>query len=354
VEANPVKSRTAAQTLTCLAEAVEEGVIIFGPKGLELANGPALKLWGQSQEELAGLEPGALLEPAPAPPGPGQKGPFSGRVKRLAGPGPFLIGQVYGLDTGGQVWVFNRNGSLSALGALAAGLAHNLAGPLSVIRSTAETMDLLIKKTSSEEPNLARRMKDWPPAVREGCLRIMEQVDSLSRETRDLLAKLRGETAFLEESLDLNEILRRELGFLKNDPAFKHGFEREVDLDPGLPSIQGLYSDFSQSFRNLLRNALEAMENSPRKVLGVSTATAPGEVLIRIADTGCGISPELKADIFEPFVSATAPADQASGLGLHSVRQLLAPYRARFEVKSQPGRTAFTIHLPLDQGEAGA
>jgi signal transduction histidine kinase len=144
--------------------------------------------------------------------------------------------------------------------------------------------------------------------------------------------------------LDLNEIYRQELDFYLANPFFKHRLEKHFHFHAGLPPIYGHYIDFSQSFRNLLENALEAMEGCERRRLTVATGLEKGRRLLHLGDTGPGIPPEIRPRLFEPFF--TTKADRA-GLGLFMARRLLSPYGGEIMINSVPGETWVTVVLPL-------
>ncbi len=91
--------------------------------------------------------------------------------------------------------------------------------------------------------------------------------------------------------LDLNQILQDELELYLADPFFKHRVEKNFQFVPGLPPIYGHYVDFSQSFRHLVDNALEAMATSPSPLLTVTTSLKKDFRVIRIGDTGGGYPP---------------------------------------------------------------
>ena len=79
------------------------------------------------------------------------------------------------------------------------------------------------------------------------------------------------------------------------------------------------------------------------------TALGPGGefIVVRITDSGPGIPPEVHARMFEPFFT-TKPAGEGSGLGLHIVRRIIDRHQGRIEVESQPGRTTFSVFLPVE------
>ncbi len=333
--------------LILLAQAVEEQVIILGPQGVVHANQPAAELFGKEKGMLLGLRPDELLRPTPAQPDQGQSASILGRIVAPRGEGPMVRGQSLGLSHDLQLWVLHGQASLVDLGSLAAGLIHNLAGPLSVIRSSAELLERFQGKALESSPGLSAQFEHWPQSVKNGFRIMIEHVDQITEATRDLLAKVRGESALREGPLDLNDILVRELRFAENNLGLKQHTRQEVDFAPELPLVQGLYSDFSQSFRNLLRNAVQAMEGTDEKVLKVSTSLKNNRILVQIQDSGKGISSEDIPRVFDPFFTARSTGSQASGLGLYSVRQLLMPYNVGFEVESKPGRTLFTLTVPV-------
>jgi signal transduction histidine kinase len=75
-----------------------------------------------------------------------------------------------------------------------------------------------------------------------------------------------------------------------------------------------------------------------------------GWVVVQITDSGCGIPEEIKHQIFEPFFT-TKPAGEGSGLGLNIVKKIIEKHQGKINVKSCPGRTTFSILLPILQQE---
>jgi two-component system NtrC family sensor kinase len=333
--------------LILLSQAMEEQVVILGPEGLIHANQPASELFGKELDQLLGITAEELLIPPPASPEKGQSASILGRIKAPRGEGPMVRGLALGLSNDLQIWVMQGQASLVDLGSLAAGLIHNLAGPLSVIRSSAELLERFQGKALESSPELSAELETWPQSVKNGFRIMVEHVDQITEATRDLLAKVRGESARREGPLDLNDILLRELRFAENNLGLKQHTRQEVNLAPQLPLVQGLYSDFSQSFRNLLRNAVQAMAESQPKILKVSTGLQGKAILVQIQDSGKGISPKDLPRVFDPFFTTRSAGSQASGLGLYSVRQLLMPYKVGFEIESKPGRTLFTLTVPV-------
>jgi signal transduction histidine kinase len=111
-----------------------------------------------------------------------------------------------------------------------------------------------------------------------------------------------------------------------------------------LPLIYRHYIDFSQSFRNIIDNALEAMEE---RTVADSGDMSDRRFTVRIG-VRIGIPPEHLPWIFEPFFTTKrATGGVRAGLGLFMVRRLLAPYKAEIRVDSIPGETWVTVSIPL-------
>ena len=165
----------------------------------------------------------------------------------------------------------------------------------------------------------------------------------------NLMYKSRREQEEQRQLVDVNDLLWHELKFLDGDPRFKHDIKKVYNFYQGPLYVEGIYSDFSQSLSNLIRNAIDAMEGFEEPVLTITTRSNEELIYVDIHDTGVGIPPENIPHLFEPFFT-TKPISggtiTGTGLGLHSCYQLLSPYGVRFEVKSQPGDTTFTVKIP--------
>ncbi|HID10395.1 MAG TPA: PAS domain-containing sensor histidine kinase [Candidatus Latescibacteria bacterium] len=226
---------------------------------------------------------------------------------------------------------------LSAVGMLASGIAHNINNPLTSIMGRAQLLLM-------EHPEIEEELSP-----------ILHQAKQIEAIVRNLTYKTRQEQSRQKQRLDLNHLLRQELEFLKADLDFKHKVEKEYDFDEDLPSIWGVYSDFSQTILNIIRNALDAMYRSERKKLTVRTYRDEDHIYIEIGDTGCGIPDDVLPHIFEPFFTTKPLAGQAkgdeptgTGLGLSTCRQILKEYGAEISVRSKLGEgTTFTVKVPI-------
>lgn len=124
----------------------------------------------------------------------------------------------------------------------------------------------------------------------------------------------------------------------------KQGIEIKRDYG-NIPTILCYPDELNQVWMNLVHNAIQAMGETG--VLRIATRETRGWVKIDIIDSGCGIPPEIQARIFEPFFT-TKPPGEGSGLGLDIVQKILRKHGGSIEVESVPGRTRFTVSLPID------
>ncbi len=226
---------------------------------------------------------------------------------------------------------------MAAIGNLAAGIAHNLNNPISVIQANAELLHY--KNPEAKETE-----------------RILEQTQRMIELINTIVMKGHREQRQLRESIDLNQLIRREMEFLNANLFFKHKIEKVMQLKDGLPKIHGQYSDFSQSLNNIIDNAIHAMYQSSVKRLTISTDFDDQNIILKISDTGQGIEPQHLPHIFDPFFTTKQPptevakkSDQpvGSGLGLSMVKMLLEPYGVRFDVQSKVGQgTTFSLLIP--------
>ncbi|HEY9600817.1 MAG TPA: ATP-binding protein, partial [Allocoleopsis sp.] len=113
-----------------------------------------------------------------------------------------------------------------------------------------------------------------------------------------------------------------------------------------LPLILCYPDELNQVWLNLFHNALQAMDE--RGSLKIDVIQQEQQVKISITDSGRGIPEEIKTKIFEPFFT-TKSRGEGSGLGLHMVKKILEKHHGTIEVESVPGKTMFTIVLPIPE-----
>jgi PAS domain S-box-containing protein len=111
-----------------------------------------------------------------------------------------------------------------------------------------------------------------------------------------------------------------------------------------IPTILCYPEELNQVWTNLIHNAIQAMNNKGK--LEIAARQSDAWVVVQFTDSGCGIPPELQTRIFDPFFT-TKPTGEGSGLGLSLVKNILDKHQAKIEVESQPGRTTFSVWLPV-------
>ncbi len=149
------------------------------------------------------------------------------------------------------------------------------------------------------------------------------------------------------EALDLTTGLDSTLNIF--DHALRHKNARLTrEYAPNLPRVLGEVGQLNQVWTNLIDNAIDALP-AAGGVLAVQTASQPGGVSVSIIDNGSGIAPDVLTHMFEPFYT-TKPAGEGSGLGLDIARRIVQEHGGRLEAQSVPGRTEFTVWLPVGVG----
>lgn len=240
-----------------------------------------------------------------------------------------------------------------AAGRRCTGIVHLMNSPLQALSFQME----LLEMRSQEEH---RYLEDCPfPATRTllpWCdyrlgkyEQVRHELHNFQTLTRRIIAQGLHEENQQRTFLDLKRLWQDELELYQADLFFRHEVKKVFRLEAELPPIHGHYIDFSQSFRNLVDNALEAMEAAPRRVLTVETGCKEGQIWLRIGDTGPGIPAENLPRVFEPFFTTKNTPDRPdhAGLGLFMARRLLAPYGGILQIASRPGRTWVTLSLPV-------
>ncbi|MGA7878599.1 MAG: response regulator [Desulfoferrobacter sp.] len=216
-----------------------------------------------------------------------------------------------------------------------ASILHNLNNPLTYIMAQAE----LLKVLHPEVRNI--------DVIHQQAARMMRIVSTVTK-------KMKESQKSASSWLQLNDILKEEMYFLESHPLYKLQIETKWYLSENLPLFKGMASDFSQIFGNILRNAVEAMKDSPSQKLAISTWLDSGSIFVSIEDSGPGISAHLMESIFQPFFSTKASGSgntggMGMGIGLYHCRELIRQYGGQIEALSKPSRGAtFVITLPID------
>ena len=221
---------------------------------------------------------------------------------------------------------------LTAMGEMASALAHELNQPLSAIANYLKGSRRLLENWPDEEAAVVREAVDKAAAqsIRAG---------QIIRRLRDFVA--RGES---ERRVENIKRLVEEASALGLVGAKDLGLQVRFDFDPTVDTVLADRVQVQQVILNLMRNAIEAMEHSQRRELVLSTSRAEdGMMAIEIADTGSGISPEVEAQLFQPFVTSKA---SGMGVGLSISRTIIEGHGGQISVRPNPsGGTIFRFTL---------
>jgi len=218
------------------------------------------------------------------------------------------------------------------MGEMAAVLAHEVNQPLTAIMNYANgCADRLRTGAASSDRLLAA----------------LDEIAGQAARAGDIIRRLRrfiSKGAPRRQRLQLNELVEDVLRFV-SDEARAHGVRVHVDLHADLAPLEVDGVQIEQVVLNLLRNALEAIYESPGKepVLAVCTRCADGELEVTVSDTGAGLRVENAAEIFEPFVTSKP---HGLGMGLSICRSIIAAHGGRLWGAPNADR-GMTFHFTL-------
>jgi len=216
---------------------------------------------------------------------------------------------------------------MATIGALAGGVAHEINNPLGVILGFAQGMERRVP------PGDALRLP-VTSIVREAlrCKALVQELLTFSRAGKKS-----------DEDVDVNAAVESSV-LLLGARAKTQGVELVVAVEPGLPALRGSRVQLQQVLVNLGTNALDAMKQGG--TLTLRALCKSGDVVLEVADTGTGISAEVRPRIFEPFFTTKA-AGEGTGLGLSIVYEIVQQHRGHIDVESSPEQgTLMRVTLP--------
>jgi two-component system sensor kinase FixL len=218
---------------------------------------------------------------------------------------------------------------VSEMGTLATSLAHELNQPLTAIANYVETARDMLQEVPDEETLAVIR------EALDECAAQSVRAGQIVRRLRDFIS--RGETERRIESL---QRLITEASALALVGAGEQNLEVDVRLDPTADRVLVDRIQIQQVILNLIRNAIEAMEDSPVRRLLIDSERQPGGLIqVTVADSGPGLAEEVRQRLFEPFQSTKAAG---MGLGLSISAAIVSAHGGRIWAEpSKLGGTAF-------------
>ena len=252
-----------------------------------------------------------------------------------------LRAQIAALEE--RIWRAER---VDSLGALAAGVAHDLSNLLTAILAAAQLADA----------------QDLPQSAREDLAVVTKSAQRGSEFVRQIL-RFAGREVYRLGAVDLNELLGNLALILGR--SLGSNVALQIDMDPDLPLVHCDPVQMEQAVPNLAVNARDAMPGgghvaiTTRRFTVVEglrahsvTLPAGDYVVLSVSDSGRGISQQALPRIFEPFFSTKSPGatGSGSGLGLSTVQRVARSHGGGVVVDSAEGRgTTFAIYVPLER-----
>ncbi|AMK12950.1 two-component system NtrC family sensor kinase [Pseudodesulfovibrio indicus] len=229
-----------------------------------------------------------------------------------------------------------QSSKMASLGKLAAGVAHEVNNPLSIIRESAGWIRDIINDGELGEGEAVDELQE-----------AVSDIDRHVERARAVTHRMLGFARRMEplhEDVDLNMLANQTVSFLENETRHRNILV-ETRLDPELPLITTDSNQVQQVILNLLENAIDAIREDGSITL--TTRTEGNMVALDVADSGEGISKENLSRVFDPFFT-TKPTGEGTGLGLSIVYSTLSKLGGTIGVDSEPGGgTTFTVRLPL-------
>jgi PAS domain S-box-containing protein len=229
---------------------------------------------------------------------------------------------------------------LTALGQMAGGIAHDFNNLLQAILGYAQLM-----ARSPGNADVVRRGLDVIEKAANGGAETVRRIQKFAR--------LRPDEPFV--TMDLNQVVRDSLAITRprwEEKKVKGGVPLQLELELGpVPVVMGRPAELNEVITNLVLNAIDAMPKGG--TLRIRTRLGDHRhALITVADTGMGMSEEVRKKVFDPFF--TTKGEEGTGLGLSVSHSIVERHGGDLKVDSRPGEgTTFTITLPIGMNPSG-
>jgi PAS domain S-box-containing protein len=221
---------------------------------------------------------------------------------------------------------------MASLGRVAAGIAHEIRNPLSGINIYLNTLEKFFDRGESREKikNVFHRLQSASRKIESVIRRVMDF--SKPSQPHFILTDI---NAPIEEALTLTATTLRKSDILL-----------ETDLTPDLPTCRLDPQRFEEVILNMINNAADSLRRAAgKKRIKVTTGIQKRHVVVRIMDSGQGISAEDKENIFDPFFTTKA---DSTGIGLSISQRIISDHHGKIEVKTNPwGGAEFRILIPI-------
>ncbi|MEW6219005.1 MAG: response regulator [Thermodesulfobacteriota bacterium] len=232
-----------------------------------------------------------------------------------------------------------HGGRLTALGEMAAAMAHEINQPLSVISVTLQRWQILAGRGCLDQGQMMAEVGQ----LRRNVQRLSDIIDHVR-----LLSRSEGQES---ATVDLNGVVHQALSLCSTQLRVR-GIEVAQDLAPCLPPVSAVAQELEQVVINLLSNARHALEDRLRSQpqhparIAIRSSSRGAAVALQVEDNGGGVPAAFAERIFEPFFT-TKPCERGTGLGLHIAATIMAKHGGRISLHNEPGQGAcFELVLP--------
>ena len=216
---------------------------------------------------------------------------------------------------------------LASTGKLAASVAHEIRNPLTSLRMTVQM--------------LQQRSKETDPALKEGYVIVLREIDRLALAVEELLTFARPRPA-QREPLDLHKLIADVLKLLDHQLAHAR-VKSAMDFDPKLPATVALdQNKIRQLLQNLIINAQQAIVRDGTVTVKTAWNAAANTVTLSVIDTGPGIADEVRERVFDLFVSTKAGG---GGIGLAVAKQIAEEHGGSINFETSKQGTTFNAIL---------
>lgn len=251
----------------------------------------------------------------------------------------FFISQIQDLTELKKSQVnLHATAKMVALGEMAAGIAHEINNPLTIINLHSRALDQLVK-----EPELDRTMmSNFTTKINDTIKRISSIVSSLRKFSADS-----SKCAPFEDYL-LSSIVEDAVG-LCTEKFRSAGVTLNIDVPKDL-ELECNPLDLSQVLINLINNAFYAIKDSDVKEISIGAYEANGSISINVMDSGPGIPSEIRGKLLDPFFT-TKPIGQGTGLGLSISKNIVQLHQGELYLDDESNKTNFVVKLPRKQDQ---
>jgi two-component system sporulation sensor kinase A len=232
-----------------------------------------------------------------------------------------------------------QSAKLASLGEAAASIAHELKSPLAAIRMKAEILGQLTSLPTFKPEHLPQKLGEIVTIV-DRSLSVLQQMRDFSRKESSAT-----EADERQEVFTLSELMEGVM-LIAGGTLRQAGIQVVQDFPKELPPLIGNRTKLEQVFVNLCNNARDAMEESEQRLLKLQAVQHGDMVRLQVTDTGCGMPPEVLANLFRAFFTTKARG-KGTGLGTSIIKRIVEEHGGRITVESEVNvGTTFTLTLP--------